>query len=67
VCSEHEVLNSTAEKFGHRFGKAPAKTGLAMACMDYDGTHMAAMAEVKVNEKSGKVRLKKDDVCAGYG
>jgi isoquinoline 1-oxidoreductase len=57
------VLNAAAEKFGHRFAKAPTKRGFGMACTDYKGTYVATMAEVKVAEKSGEVRVERI-VCA---
>ena len=57
------VLNTAAEKFGHRFAKAPTKRGFGIACTDYKGTYVAIMAEVKVDEKSGEVRVQRV-VCA---
>jgi isoquinoline 1-oxidoreductase len=58
-----QVLNVAAEKFGHRFAKAPTGKGLGIACTDYKGTYVATMAEVKVGEKSGLVRVQRV-VCA---
>jgi len=58
-----KVLNAAAEKFGHRFAKAPTKSGFGMACTDYKGTYVATMAEVKVDEESGVVRVQRV-VCA---
>lgn len=57
------VLNAAAERFGHRFAKAPTKRGFGMACTDYKGTYVATMAEVKVDEASGVVRVQRV-VCA---
>jgi CO/xanthine dehydrogenase Mo-binding subunit len=57
------VLNAAAEKFGHRFAKAPTKRGFGIACTDYKGTYVATMAEVKVDETSGVVRVQRV-VCA---
>jgi len=57
------VLNIAAEKFRHRFAKAPTKRGFGIACTDYKGTYVATMAEVKVDEKSGEVRVLRV-VCA---
>ncbi|MGD8499501.1 MAG: molybdopterin-dependent oxidoreductase, partial [Phycisphaerales bacterium] len=57
------VLNAAAEKFGHRFAKAPTKRGFGIACTDYKGTYVATMAAVKVDEKSGVVRVQRV-VCA---
>jgi CO/xanthine dehydrogenase Mo-binding subunit len=58
-----KVLNAAAQKFGHKFTKAPSKKGFGIACTDYKGTYVATMAEVKVDEKSGVVRVKRI-VCA---
>jgi isoquinoline 1-oxidoreductase len=58
-----KVLIAAAEKFGHRFVKAPAKRGFGIACTDYKGTYVATMAKVKVDEKSGDVRVQRV-VCA---
>jgi nicotinate dehydrogenase subunit B len=57
------VLNLAAEKFGCRFAKAPSKRGIGIACTDYKGTYVATMAEVKVDETSGEIRVKRV-VCA---
>ena len=57
------VLKTAAEKFGHRFAKAPTKRGFGIACTDYKGTYVATMAEVKVDETSGVVRVQRV-VCA---
>jgi isoquinoline 1-oxidoreductase len=57
------VLNAAAEKFGHRFAKAPTKKGFGIACTDYKGTYVATMAEVDVDEKSGVVVVQRV-VCA---
>jgi isoquinoline 1-oxidoreductase len=57
------VLNAAAKKFGHRFAKAPTGKGFGMACTDYKGTYVATMAEVRVDEKSGEIRVKRV-VCA---
>jgi CO/xanthine dehydrogenase Mo-binding subunit len=57
------VLNAAAEKFGHQFAKAPTKRGFGMACTDYKGTYVATMAEVKIDETSGVVWVKRV-VCA---
>jgi nicotinate dehydrogenase subunit B len=57
------VLNLAAEKFGCRFAKAPSKRGIGIACTDYKGTYVATMAEVKIDETSGEIRVKRV-VCA---
>jgi isoquinoline 1-oxidoreductase len=57
------VLNAAAEKFGRNLTKAPSGRGYGLACTDYLGTHVATMAEVEVDKKTGKVRVKRV-VCA---
>lgn len=58
-----KVLAAAAEKFAHSFSKAPSGQGYGIACTDYLGTYLATMAEVKVNEKSGEIRIERV-VCA---
>jgi isoquinoline 1-oxidoreductase len=57
------VLKTAAKKFGHRFAKAPTGKGFGIACTDYKGTYLATMAEVKVDKKSGGIRVQRV-VCA---
>ena len=57
------VLRAAAEKFGHSFSKAPSGKGYGVACTDYLGTYLATMAEVKVNKRTGEVRVERV-VCA---
>ncbi len=58
-----KVLNAAAEKFGQSFSKAPSGKGYGIACTDYLGTYLATMAEVKINEKKGEIRVERV-VCA---
>ena len=58
-----KVLNAAAEKFGRSFSEAPSGKGYGIACTDYLGTYLATMAEVKVNEKTGEIRVERV-VCA---
>jgi isoquinoline 1-oxidoreductase len=58
-----KVLNAAADKFGHRFAKAPTRKGFGIACTDYKGTYVATLAEVKVDEESGVIRVQRV-VCA---
>jgi isoquinoline 1-oxidoreductase len=58
-----KVLMAAAEKFGKSFSKAPSGKGYGLACTDYLGTYLATMAEVKVNQNSGEVRVERV-VCA---
>ncbi len=57
------VLNVAAEKFGQSFSEAPSGKGYGVACTDYLGTYLATMAEVKVNTKTGEIRVERV-VCA---
>lgn len=57
------VIEAAAEKFGHTFAKSPSGQGYGIACTDYLGTYVALMAEVKVNERTGDVRVERV-VCA---
>jgi isoquinoline 1-oxidoreductase len=57
------VLKAAAEKFGRPFSNAPTGRGYGLACTDYRGTYVATIAEVKVNEETGNVRVERV-VCA---
>ena len=58
-----KVLGAAAEEFGHQFAKAPSKRGFGIACTDYKGTYVATMAEVKVDEITGVIKVQRV-VCA---
>ncbi len=53
------VLKTAAEMFGHSIGKLPGGKGYGIACTDYRGTYVAAMAEVKVDAVSGQIRVER--------
>lgn len=57
------VLQAAASKFGWRATKGPSGRGWGMACAIDAGTYAALMAEVKVDPKSGNVRVERV-VCA---
>jgi len=58
-----KVLNAAAGQFGHGWQKAPSGKGYGMACTDYLGTYVAAMAEIQVDSRSGTVKALRI-VCA---
>jgi len=58
-----KVLNAAAETFNRSFSKTPSGQGFGIACTDYLGTYVATMAEVKMNKKSGQIRVERV-VCA---
>lgn len=51
------VLTTAAEAFGHTFEKAPSGRGHGLAITDYHGTYVAAMAEVRVDDRTGVVSV----------
>ncbi len=57
------VVHAAAEKFGKPFAKAPSGKGYGVACTNYLGTYVVTMAEVRVDEKAGEVRVLRV-VCA---
>jgi nicotinate dehydrogenase subunit B len=57
------VLTAAAERFEHSFSKLPSGKGYGIACTDYLGTYLATMAEVRVNKKTGEIRVERV-VCA---
>jgi isoquinoline 1-oxidoreductase len=50
-------LKAVAEKFGYVAGKSPSGRGIGVACGSDAGTWVAHMAEVKVDTKTGKVKV----------
>lgn len=57
------VLKAAAEKFGWKPAKAPSGKGHGVSLVNYLGTYVATMAEVKVDEKTGAIRVERV-VCA---
>jgi nicotinate dehydrogenase subunit B len=57
------VLKAAAEKFGWRASPAPSGRGFGVTCAIDAGAYVATMAEVEVDQESGKVRVKRI-VCA---
>ncbi|MFZ0390978.1 MAG: molybdopterin cofactor-binding domain-containing protein [Calditrichia bacterium] len=53
------VLETAAEKFGWKAGKAPSGRGFGVACGVDAGTSVASMAEVEVDKKSGEITVKR--------
>ncbi|MFP4082265.1 MAG: molybdopterin cofactor-binding domain-containing protein [Candidatus Aminicenantes bacterium] len=53
------VLETVAQKFGWTPAKTPSGRGYGLACVDYLGTYVAAMAEVEVDEKRGNIKVKR--------
>jgi len=58
-----KVLKAAAEKFGWAASPAPSGRGFGVACATDAGAYVATMAEVEVDQGSGKVRVKRI-VCA---
>jgi nicotinate dehydrogenase subunit B len=57
------VLKTAMEKFGYKPAKGPSKRGYGIACGTDAGAYVAAIAEVAVDPKTGKVQVKRV-VCA---
>jgi CO/xanthine dehydrogenase Mo-binding subunit len=51
------VVNAAAGKFGWKPAKSPSGRGFGMVCLDYLGTYVAAMAEIKVDKNSGSIQV----------
>ncbi|MFC2157132.1 molybdopterin cofactor-binding domain-containing protein [Acidobacteriota bacterium] len=58
-----KVLAAAADKFGHKFQKAPSGKGYGLACTNYLGTYLATIAEVEASRTTGEIRVKRL-VCA---
>lgn len=57
------VLEVAATRFGWSPARAPSGRGVGVSCVNYLGTYVVHMAEVKVNEQTGEVRVNRV-VCA---
>jgi len=57
------ILKAVADKFGWSPAKAPSGRGVGVSCADYNGTYVAAMAEVSVDKSSGRIQVKRA-VCS---
>jgi isoquinoline 1-oxidoreductase len=57
------VLKTAAKKFGWTVSPVPSGRGFGVACATDAGAYVAAMAEVEVEQESGRVRVKRV-VCA---
>lgn len=57
------VLKAAAKRFGWRPGVSPTKRGQGVACGIDAGTYVCAMAEVAVDEQTGRVDVRRV-VCA---
>ncbi len=53
------VLKAVADKFGWTSAKAPSGRGWGIACGIDAGTWVALMAEIQVDEKSGRIKVKR--------
>lgn len=53
------VLKAAAQRFAWKPAPTPSKRGLGVACGIDAGTYVAAIAEVAVDPKSGKVQVKR--------
>lgn len=53
------VVRAAADKFGWKPAKAPSGRGQGMVCLDYLGTYVAAMAQIKVDKSSGGIRVER--------
>ncbi len=51
------LLKTVADKFGWTPGKAPSGRGWGIACGTDAGSYVAHMAEVKVDEKTGHIKV----------
>ncbi|MCP5048758.1 MAG: molybdopterin-dependent oxidoreductase [bacterium] len=56
---QRKVLKTAADMFGHAFSKGPSGKGYGIACSNYHGGYVATMAEVKVDRKTGKVKVER--------
>ena len=53
------VLETAAERFAWKPAKAPSGRGVGVSCGIYSGTYMVTMAEVRVDPKTGQVKMER--------
>jgi isoquinoline 1-oxidoreductase len=53
------VVEATAEKFGWKPAKAPSGRGQGMVCLDYLGTYVTAMAQIRFDKSSGRIQVER--------
>ena len=53
------VVRAAAEKFGWTSSKSQDGRGCGMVCLDYLGTYVAAMAQIRVDKDSGRIRVER--------
>ncbi len=53
------VIEAVAEKFGWKPGKSPTGRGQGMVCLDYLGTYVAAMGQIRVERSSGHIQVER--------
>ena len=53
------VVEAAAEKFGWESDRFPSGRGVGMVCLDYLDTYVTAMAQIRVDRKSGKIRVER--------
>ena len=61
------VLRAAADKFGYKPGRHPGGRGIGIACGEDVGTLVAHIAEVKVDEKTGHVKVVKVTAAQDMG
>ena len=54
-----KVLAAARDKFGKSFSKPPSGKGYGLACTNYLGTYVVTMAEVKVNQQNGQIKVER--------
>ncbi len=53
------VVKAAADKFGWKPAKAPSGQGHGMVCLDYLGTYVAAMAQIKFDKNNGHIQVER--------
>jgi nicotinate dehydrogenase subunit B len=53
------VARAAADKFGWKAAKIPSGRGCGVVCLDYLGTYVAAMAQIRVDKGSGQIQVER--------
>ncbi len=61
------VVRAAAEKFGWRKARTPSGQGRGMVCLDYLGTYVAAMAQIRLDRGSGRIQVERVVIAQDMG
>ncbi len=61
------VVKAAADKFGWKTSKFPSGQGRGIVCLDYLGTYVAAMAQIRVDKETGGIQVERIVIALDMG